>query len=228
LLALATLSTGCKKQPQPPPPPQKAKPAQKAKAAQARKPEAKTPKKKVRITPEQRTAFLKHLNEGRGLARERRWANAIKSFEAALQIIPADGVALGELGWAAFQIGSFEKARSANGKAVLMAAEPRIKAAALYNLGRTAEAMGDKEEAALYYSRSLHLRPNKTVARRLAKLGTKDPRPGIGLERSQASCVSAAEPKGLCPCLEKWAKITLAGGKKESWVDAYLGAHRLW
>jgi len=202
-LVLALSLTGCKKKqqatPQEKPPP--------ASPTRASRPQHRpTQKKTVGITPERRRTYWTHLREGRRLAREGRWVDAIASFEAAVRVIPSDGMALGELGWAAFHTGKYEKARAANARAALMAVEPGVKAAALYNLGRTVEAMGDREEAALCYSRSLHLRPSETVAKRLAKLGTRDPRPGIGLERPQAACGSAGDPRGLCPCLEKWAR----------------------
>jgi tetratricopeptide (TPR) repeat protein len=164
--------------------------------------------KRPQISRARRQAYLKHLVRGRAAARSKRWADAVEAFEAALVVRPLDALALGELGWAAFQSGDFKKARVANSKAVLTAMRPEVKAAALYNLGRTAEAQGDKADAVEFYARSLRLRPNAAVVQRLAGLGmpaSPDSAAGI-VPAAVASDCDNRPPDKVCACLEAWAK----------------------
>lgn len=128
----------------------------------------------------------------------------MKAFSAALKILPMDGRALSEQGWAAYQIGDYKLARAANARSVLAATKPEVKAASLYNLGRTAEAMGQWEEAARYYRRSLKLRPHAAVEKRLTGLGKQAPKRSVAPEVDDP-----CKPKrpstlaAICACLIK-------------------------
>jgi hypothetical protein len=113
--------------------------------------------------------YRKHLRAGRKLGDAKRWGEAVVELEAALEAIPLDGRALSELGWAAFAAGDYDRARAATTAAVRVAGDFRVKAASLYNLGRIAEAKGDRAGAVRAYAASLGLRPgNKIVADALA------------------------------------------------------------
>ena len=74
-----------------------------------------------------------------------------------------DDRALAELSFAAMSAGEQDLARKAGRQAVLTATEPKIRAAALYNLGRVEEP-GDPAKAAALYRASLALRPNAANA----------------------------------------------------------------
>ncbi len=129
------------------------------------------------IAPEKRREYAARLRAGRTHAKAKRWGEAVAEFEAALVAIPMDDRALSELGWAAFQAGDHVKAEKANADSVRVSSQPELKAASLYNLGRVAEARGDRDRAAALYADSLVLRPNKTVVKRLVALGKPAPRP---------------------------------------------------
>ena len=149
-------------------------------------------------TAEQKKRYRSHLAAGRKLSEARKWGEAARRFEKALAVIPMDGRALSELGWAAFQAGDYDLARSANRDSVRAATDPNVRAASLYNLGRVAEAVGNKDEAARHYRESLELRRNRTVEKRLAGLAESVPRAGsVGYQR----CGPSAEVDALCECV---------------------------
>lgn len=164
--------------------------ATEAKAANPTKP---TP---VPLTKEARAEYRAHLEQGRTLAKAQQWAKAIVELEAALAIIPGDDRALGELSWAAFSSGDHEKGRTSGKAAVLAASSPKIKGAALYNLGRAEEALGELAAARAAYEQSVALRPSETVQKRLADLDRRvleavDPLP----------CTKPIESANMCECL---------------------------
>lgn len=149
------------------------------------------------ITREQRAEYHAHLDKGRTLSKAGSWAEAMEEFDAALDVIPGDDRALGELSWAAFSSGDHAKAREAAQAASLAATTPKVRAAALYNLGRAEEASGRLAEAKAAYTESIALRPNKTVSERLAALGRSAPTlPSLACDTPQI------EPE-VCPCLMK-------------------------
>ncbi|MEM9490985.1 MAG: tetratricopeptide repeat protein, partial [Myxococcota bacterium] len=187
-------------------------------------------------TAEQKKRYRHHLATGRRLSGERKWGEATRAFQAALEAIPMDGRALSELGWAAFQAGDYPLARTANRDAVRAATDPRVRAASLYNLGRVAEAAGERDEAAGHYRASLALRPNRTVERRLAGLDRAVPAAGAveyprcGPTRSideLCACVVAAigtvGPDEKLECVREprqvaGVELLLVGDEVEEWV----------
>ena len=110
------------------------------------------------------------LARGQKLARDKKYPDAMRAFEAALAARPDDARALSELSWVAFRANELDRAKQAAEASVAAAEEPKLKAASLYNLGRVAEAQGDWNEAAKAYKESLKLRPHKAVERRLASV----------------------------------------------------------
>jgi hypothetical protein len=157
------------------------------------------------IPPETRRAYASHLRAGRAHAKAKRWGEAAAEFEAALAAVPMDDRALSELGWAALQAGDHDRAEKASADSVRVSSTPELKAASLYNLGRVAEARGDRERAAALYADSLVLRPNKTVVKRLVALGK--PAPAAASDPTAAEdtpCTDpVAGPELVCDCLKK-------------------------
>jgi tetratricopeptide (TPR) repeat protein len=166
-------------------------------------------KKKRRATspapdPEKLRDYRKHLAEGRRLAGASKWADAVKEIEQALAAVPGDAPALVELGWAAFNAGDTKRARKANEEALRGTTSPKIKAMALYNLGRVAEAQKDPTRARDYYARSLELRPSEAVEKRLADLDGKEkaPRPVAGMGAAPLPCQAPlSRVEDVCNCL---------------------------
>lgn len=159
-----------------------------------------TPTKPVTptITKEQRAEYHAHLEQGRKLSKAGDWAEAIEELEAALEVIPGDDRVMGELSWAAFSSGDHAKAREMGRAAALAATKPKVKAAALYNLGRAEEASGRLAEAKAAYAESIKLRPNKTVADRLAAVGKSVP-----AEAETFPCATPQTEPQVCACLMK-------------------------
>jgi tetratricopeptide (TPR) repeat protein len=115
--------------------------------------------------------YHRALERGRQAARRGDQPAAIAAFEEALAARPEDARALGELGWAAFKLGELLRAEDATRRSIARAADPRLRAASLYNLGRILEDRRLPDEARAAYEESLRLRPNGTVRERLAALG---------------------------------------------------------
>ncbi len=142
--------------------------------------------------------WREHLRAGRKHADAREWAPGVREFEAALKLTPEDATAANELAWAALQAGDIAKARKAGEAALRGAADPRLKAAAFYNLGRIAEREGDSQAARSYYERSMDLRPNQEVVKRHAALANRDSGALPGLP-----CTRPQPLTELCTCLRK-------------------------
>lgn len=126
------------------------------------------------------SAYETALKQGRALGKDKRHAEAVEAFFAALRARPEDAVALSELSWSAFKAGDLATATSAAQRSIINGRQPRVQAASLYNLGRILEARGDKPGAALAYRLSLRLRPNKTVKKRLDRPELIAPKPMSG------------------------------------------------
>lgn len=147
--------------------------------------------------------YRHHLNTGRKLAAADDWAKAAAHFEAALVLEPDSARALSELSWAALQLDDLETARRAAEQSVVLAHDPRLEAASLYNLGRALEAGGDEGAALFSYERSLRLRPNHIVQQRYEALG------GDAILRMPAPpCAEAAPAAEVCACLARIAAVT--------------------
>jgi hypothetical protein len=176
-------------------------------AASAEAPPKKKKRRPTRAEPtaEQMASYRKHLTEGRRLAGASKWAEAVTELSAALAAVPDDAPALTELGWAAFNAGDLDKAKQSNEKALKNTSSPRIKAMALYNLGRVAEAQKDPAKARAFYEKSLALRPNEAVDKRLSELTKKEKLPPSTAAKAEAlPCATpAAKIEDVCACLQK-------------------------
>ena len=117
-----------------------------------------------------RTQLLEHLRQGRKLVQKKDYAAGIEELDKALALDPNNAVLLSEIGFAAMLSDDLTRAREANEASVRFARQDKLKAASLYNLGRVAEKQSDTQAAIDYYRRSLVLRPNDTVQKRLATL----------------------------------------------------------
>lgn len=153
------------------------------------------------ITKAVRAEYKRRLAAGRKAAKATKWSDAITELEAALAAIPGDDRALAELSFAAMSAGDHDKARAAGRQAVRTATDPKVKAAALYNLGRVEE-NGAPAKAAALYRESLALRPNATVEQRLAALA----KAGTGPSQPYA-CATPATLDAICACLNKTTDV---------------------
>ena len=181
-------------------------PAPAADAAPAAAPDA-APAAAAQPAPpskEARRAYRKHLAAGRKLGAKKAWGEAVVELEAALAAIPHDGRALSELAWAAYNAGDHDKARRAGMESVLAASDAKVKASALYNLGRVEETLAHKEQAAKLYRQSLALRENKTVAEHLAGLGQDAAAPEDGADDT-LPCSEARPAEQVCACIDAFA-----------------------
>lgn len=166
-LVSAAALAACKSKPAPAQqPPATPRPATLATTAPAVKP---VPAPKPRTKEPMPAAYRDALALGRKLTAGKQYAEAAAAFQTALSAVPEDARALSELSWALFLGKDLDKAKPAAELAVRLGRN-NVKAASLYNLGRILEAEDAGPEAANAYRESLALRPNKTVAERLAKL----------------------------------------------------------
>jgi tetratricopeptide (TPR) repeat protein len=115
-------------------------------------------------------AYRRALRRGRELAQQGDAPGAVAAFQEALAARPDDARALSELSWAALGAGDLGLAARSAQRSIDLATEPRVQAASLYNLGRIREEQGDPAAALEAYRRSLALRPNRTVERRVLAL----------------------------------------------------------
>jgi tetratricopeptide (TPR) repeat protein len=132
---------------------------------------------------ERAVARQEALIEGRELARDRHWQLAADRLRDAVEAAPEDAGVRCELAWAALHAGDLDLATRELDWAIAQLearhlrrppSEERARvtfAQCLYNRGRVAEARGDLVTARGYYTRSLDLRENGAVRRRLAELG---------------------------------------------------------
>jgi tetratricopeptide (TPR) repeat protein len=133
------------------------------------------------------------LRRGRALMARGRHAEAVAVLDAALARTPDDPLVLNELGVALREVGDLARAETVCRDAA-KAAEPRVRAAALYNLGRVLERRRDTAAAIAAYRDSLQLRHTRSVRERL-----------IALDPSATSDVTRTHPlQGPVPSLESW------------------------
>jgi len=157
---------------------------------------------KPHASKEQLADYRKHMKAGWTLQKQEKWADAVPEFEAALKAVDVDPRALTELGWSAMNAGDYKKARRADDQAVRLAIEPKVKAAALYNLGLVEAKTGNADDARQSFTASLALRPNKTVEAELAKLGAAP-------EQDVPLCQPGQDP---CTCLR--SEVDPEGGSE--------------
>lgn len=118
----------------------------------------------------QASSFREQLAAGRQAVKDKKYAEGVTAFTAALKIDPNHAATLAELGWASYLAGDLDSARRFTEQAIAGDASDRTRGAALYNLGRILEDRSDRDGAAAAYQRSLALRPNDVVQTRLAGL----------------------------------------------------------
>jgi tetratricopeptide (TPR) repeat protein len=83
---------------------------------------------------------------------------AVRSYEEAVRLWPGDAPLWSDLSWAAVQAKDGATARAAAEKALALATYDTLKAAALYNLGRAHELLGQREAAIACYHSAVALR----------------------------------------------------------------------
>ncbi len=149
-------------------------------------------------------AYRSAMSEGRRLEGKGDHAGAIEAFTKALAAHPDDAEALSELGWAALQAHDLDRAHTATEQAIAAAKDPKVKAGALYNLGRIAEEQGDKAAATDAYAKSLALRPNAAVKARLAALAT--PAPAATPAPVKGDAWSPRALTGPVASIEEWCR----------------------
>jgi hypothetical protein len=113
------------------------------------------------------------LARGRAAASRKDLVGARVAFEEAVAAAPRDAAALSELGWTLFKLDELDAAQKTTQQAIDAAdgaAQAKLKAASLYNLGRIHEARGQTAQAKEAYKSSIELRPHKGVSARLAGL----------------------------------------------------------
>jgi tetratricopeptide (TPR) repeat protein len=114
--------------------------------------------------------YDKHFNAGEKLEDQKKYAEALVEFEAALKAKPDDARALNEVGFNATFAGKLDRAKEAGLAAVAAAKDDKVlHAQALFNLGLAVE-KDQPYAAAQLYTASLVGRPNKAVRARLDKL----------------------------------------------------------
>ncbi len=113
------------------------------------------------------------LSRGRELSRDGKWAEAEAAFRTAAEEQPESAIVYSELGWAAFNAGDLEAARTATARGLEVVSDKKQRASLLYNRGRIEEAAGKNDDAKASYQQSLALRPNDVVRKRLRSLGGK-------------------------------------------------------
>ncbi len=154
-------------------------------------------------SPEKMREYRKHLTEGRLFGGKSQWPEAIKEFDKALAVVPGDAPALTELGWAAFKAGELERAKKSSEEALGRTTSPKIKAMAHYNLGRIAEERKDPAAAIEQYRKSLALRPNETVQKRLDELSKKEKTTAVPAALSLPCQTPSVNMADVCACLTK-------------------------
>ncbi len=158
-------------------------------------------------SPEEVARFREGLKRGRALAGRGDLDGAVAAFQEALAAMPEEPRALDELGVAAWRKKDLPFAEKTLRRAVEVQADPRKRAAALYNLGRVLEDKADKAGAVAAYTRSLRDRPNKVVRERLG-----------ALDAAAAAALDPLTPKemeGPFPSVKAWCKEQKKDCKRE-------------
>jgi tetratricopeptide (TPR) repeat protein len=133
------------------------------------------------------------LRRGRALVARGRYAEAVAVLDAALRETPDDPLVLNELGVALREVGNLARAEAVCRKAA-EAEPPRVRASALYNLGRVLERRRDTAAALAAYRDSLQLRHTRIVRERL-----------LALDPTATSEVTRTHPlEGPVPSIEQW------------------------
>ncbi|GMV40972.1 MAG: hypothetical protein AMXMBFR64_26880 [Myxococcales bacterium] len=132
---------------------------------------AETPKKvDAAAVKDMATRLAAAKKAGRAAAKAKDYTKAADELRKAVELDPNDPALLGELGWVLYLGGSLDPAEKATRQAIRTATTGASLGALYYNLGRIAEDRGDFTMASDHYRRSIALRPNETVSKRLEKL----------------------------------------------------------
>lgn len=146
--------------------------------------------------------FNAAVKAGRAASKAGNHAEAIRQLRAAARVDPSNATVLAELGWVLFKAGDLDQAERTSRRALVLTDAPKVQGMLYYNLGRIAEARGQALTRE-HYRRSLALRENATVRKRLADLGEVAPTKGS----LDAACVSASASFGCgdddlkCTCV---------------------------
>lgn len=208
LLAGAALAACVKKEPPAPDPAPSAAstavaPTPSASATAAKRVDASAP----RLAAAEKTKLLAELQTGRRLAKAEKWPEARAALERALALDPGNATVLSELSWVDIGAADWEACIDHATRAVKNAGDARLRAQALYNLGRGYEGKGEPMEAAVRYRASLAKRPNAVVQKRLDDLLAKVKRdmvPKPAPRQREVFCARRfAEELALFQCLER-------------------------
>lgn len=127
------------------------------------------------------------LSDGREHGRAGRHAEALRSFEDGLREVEGPDAALHcEAGYQAIQLGQWPLARRHLIAGLGVAVQPRRRAACFYNLALVEEAVDDRAAAIDALEKSLALRPNATVERKLRSLQAQAAEDDEGAEAEDA------------------------------------------
>lgn len=110
------------------------------------------------------------VSQGRKLAEQSKYQEAIAAFQSALLLAPTTPSALSELGLAHYHLKQYPQAEAALHRALKATSAPAPRGRALYNLGLILEAKGDAKGAVAAYKESFAARANQVVLERLRKL----------------------------------------------------------
>ena len=154
------------------------------------------------------------MDEAVRAVKKGKFAQAIAAYDRALAIKPNDQAALTDQGWAAFLLGSLDRAEAITRKALALDGDGRRTAAASYNLGRILERRGDRPGAIAAYVQSLDLRPTRTVRERLATL---DP--------AKAAAMDPLKPVPMLGPFAKPEDACTPAHRKDKSCDQASGAH---
>ncbi|HTL33388.1 MAG TPA: tetratricopeptide repeat protein [Kofleriaceae bacterium] len=113
--------------------------------------------------------YEEHMEAGEKLEDQKKWAEALTEFEAALAAKPDDPLALTEVGVNAFFAGKLDRAVEASEKAAATAKDGKVRGAALFNLGLAVE-KDHPYAAAELYAAAYALRPANAIRARRNKL----------------------------------------------------------
>ncbi len=167
-------------------------------------------------------AYVAALRDGRARAVAGDVAAAMAAYEAALKIVADDVPTRIELSRLALQAGDAVRARDEASAAAARALNPRLRAAALHQLGAAARALGDDDRARAVLTRSLAWFPTAAVGDLVAALVDDDfdplaPVPMRGpVDDLNASC-------GLVPELAPATPCVVHAGKSLELGAPYLG-----
>lgn len=125
------------------------------------------------IAAADKAKLLAELKAGRTAAAASKWQDARGAYARALAIDPGNATVLSELSWADVNLDDFSAAIEHGELALRTAGDAKLRAQALYNVGRAYEGKGEPMEAAVRYRASLEKRPNAIVQKRLDGLLAK-------------------------------------------------------